>query len=55
VVEIRELKRKNVELERTIEILKAASAFFLREWCATRRCVCRGVVRDRPRWVVAAA
>jgi transposase len=53
--EIRELKRKNAELERTIEILKAASAFFLREWCATRRCACRGVVRDHPRWVVAAA
>jgi transposase len=29
--EIRELKRKNVELERTIEILKAATSFFARE------------------------
>ena len=29
--EIRELKRKNMELERTIEILKAATSFFARE------------------------
>jgi len=29
--EIRELKRKNAELERTIEILKAATSFFARE------------------------
>lgn len=29
--EIRELKRKNAELEQTIEILKAATAFFVRE------------------------
>ena len=29
--EIRALKRKNAELERTIEILKAATAFFPRE------------------------
>ena len=29
--EIRELKRKNAELERTIEILKAATGFFARE------------------------
>ena len=29
--ELRELKRKNVELERTIEILKAATSFFARE------------------------
>lgn len=29
--EIRELKRKNAELERTIEILKEATAFFVRE------------------------
>jgi transposase len=27
----RELKRKNAELERTIEILKAATSFFVRE------------------------
>ena len=29
--EIRELKRKNAELERTVEILKAAASFFARE------------------------
>ena len=29
--EITELKRKNTELERTIEILKAATSFFARE------------------------
>jgi transposase len=29
--EIRELKRKNRELEQTIEILKAATSFFVRE------------------------
>ena len=29
--EIRDLKRKNSELERTIEILKAATSFFVRE------------------------
>ncbi len=29
--EIRELKRKYVELERTIEVLKAATSFFVRE------------------------
>jgi transposase len=35
--EIQELRRKNAELERTIEILKAASAFFLRECDPLRR------------------
>ena len=29
--EIRELKRKNAELERTVDILKAATSFFARE------------------------
>ena len=29
--EVRELKRKNAELERTVEILKAATSFFARE------------------------
>ena len=29
--EIRELKRKNAELERTVEILKAATSFLVRE------------------------
>lgn len=28
--EIRELKRKNAELEQTVEILKAAASFFVR-------------------------
>lgn len=31
VQQMRELKRKNAELERTIEILKAATSFFARE------------------------
>lgn len=37
VREIRELKRKNAELERTIEILKAATGFFVRECDPLRR------------------
>jgi transposase len=36
-VEIRELKRKNRELEQTIEILKAATSFFARECDPLRR------------------
>jgi transposase len=35
--EIRELKRKNAELERTIEILKAATSLFVRECDPLRR------------------
>lgn len=35
--EIRELRRKNAELERTIEILKAATSFFVRESDPQRR------------------
>ena len=35
--EIRELKRKNAELEQTIEILKAATSFFVRESDPRRR------------------
>jgi len=35
--QIRELKRKNAELERTIEILKAATSFFVRECDPPRR------------------
>jgi transposase len=35
--EIRDLKRKNAELERTIEILKAATSFFARELDPPRR------------------
>lgn len=34
---IRELKRKNAELEQTIEILKAATTFFVRECDPPRR------------------
>lgn len=35
--EIRELKRRNAELEQTVEILKAAAAFFVRESDPHRR------------------
>lgn len=35
--EIRELRRKNKELEQTIEILKAATTFFARECDPLRR------------------
>ncbi|SRR6266571_4473585 len=35
--EVRELKRKVIELERTIEILKAATSFFAREHDPLRR------------------
>jgi len=35
--EIRELKRKNAELEQTVEILKAATSFFARESDPRRR------------------
>ena len=35
--EIGELKRKNAELEQTIEILKAATSFFVRECDPPRR------------------
>jgi transposase len=37
VRELRELKRKNKELEETIEILKAATSFFARESDPRRR------------------
>jgi len=53
--ELKRLRREVAELKRANAILKAAAAFFARELCATRRCVCRGVVRDHSRWVVAAA
>ena len=53
--EIKRLKREVAELRRANEILKAASAFFAAELCATRRDVDRGAVRDRSRRVVAAA
>jgi transposase len=55
LAEIKVLKKENADLREANEILKAASIFFARELCATRRYVCRGVVRDHPRWVVAAA
>jgi transposase len=35
--EIKELKKKNAELEQTIEILKAATSFFVRECDPPRR------------------
>ncbi len=35
--ELRELKRKNAELEQTIEILEAATSFFVRESDPRRR------------------
>jgi transposase len=37
VREIRELKRKNAELEQTVAILKAATSFFVRESDPQRR------------------
>jgi transposase len=53
--EIRRLKAEVRDLREANEILKAASIFFARELCATRRRVDRGRVRDRSCWVVAAA
>lgn len=53
--EVKRLKREVAELRRANEILKAASAFFAAELCATRRDVDRGAVGDRSRRVVAAA
>ncbi len=35
--ELKRLRRENIELHRTNEILKLASAFFAQELCATRR------------------
>jgi transposase len=54
LAEIKRLKRENAELRRANEILKAASSFFARELCATRRRECRGRVRDPVRLAVAA-
>jgi transposase len=53
--EIKRLRRENAELRRANAILKAATSFFARELCATRRRVYREVVRDHFRWAVAAA
>jgi transposase-like protein len=55
LAEIKRLKKENAELREANEILKAASVFFARELCATRRRVDRGGVRDLSRWAVAAA
>ncbi len=52
---IKDLEREVKELKRANEILLAASSFFARELCATRRSVDRGAVRDHLRWAVAAA
>ncbi len=53
--EIKRLKRENAELRRANEILKAASAFFAAELCATRRRGDRVEVGDLRRQAVAAA
>jgi transposase len=52
---IAELERENRELRRANEILKAASAYFARELCATRRRADRAEVGDLRRRAVAAA
>ena len=52
---IKDLEREVRDLREANEILKAASIFFARELCATRRWVYREAVRDRLLWVVAAA
>src|SRR5262245_44031650 len=52
---VKELEQEIRELKRANEILKRAASFFGAELCATRRWVCREVVRDRLCWAVAAA
>jgi transposase len=52
---VRHLEQEIRELKRANEILKAAAIFFGAELCATRRRVCREVVRDHLCWAVAAA
>ena len=52
---VKQLEQEVRELRRANAILRSASAFFAVELCATRRCVCRGAVRDRPLRAVAAA
>ncbi|MFJ7280224.1 transposase [Kitasatospora sp. NPDC098663] len=53
--ELAVLRKENTELRRSCEILKAASAFFAQELCATRRRVDREAVGDRLRRVGVAA
>jgi transposase len=53
--ELKRLRREVAELRRANETLQAASAFFARELCATRRRDNRGGVRDLSRQAVAAA
>jgi transposase len=53
--ELTRLRREVAELRRANDILKAASAFFARELCATRRRDDRGGVRDLSRRAVAVA
>ena len=50
--EMRELRRKVAELERTIEILTAASAFFAREHDPLRRLICAFIDEHRDRFGV---
>ena len=52
---IAELEQEARELRRANSILRSSATFFAAELCATRRCVCREVVRDHVRWVVVAA
>jgi transposase len=52
--ELKRLKRENAELKRAIAILKAASAYFAAEPCATRRREYRERVRDSVGLVVPA-
>jgi len=52
---MKDLEREVRDLKEANEILKAASIFFARELCATRRQVYREVVRDRLCWAVVAA
>jgi transposase len=48
LVEIKRLKAENHRMREDVEILRGATTFFVGELCATRRCVCRWVVRDHP-------
>ncbi len=52
---VKQLEQENRELKQANEILRRAASFFGAELCATRRWVCREVVRDRLCWAVAAA